>query len=114
MENVRSKWAPEIHHYCPTAPIILCGTMSDVLSDPAYPVKGTRITSARVEEIAKEARAVASLKCSAMTQEGLKEGEPCAVAITCSVLIPRVQCLTLPFARPFATSDHPRTIPSVA
>lgn len=32
-KNVQEKWVPEIRHYCPNAPIVLVGTMSDLRSD---------------------------------------------------------------------------------
>lgn len=35
LENVRSKWYPEVKHHCPKAPIILVGTKQDLRDDPA-------------------------------------------------------------------------------
>jgi len=33
LENVRVKWLPEIKHYCPNTPYILCGMKQDLLTD---------------------------------------------------------------------------------
>ena len=33
-ENVRAKWYPEISHHCPSTPIILVGTKTDLRDDP--------------------------------------------------------------------------------
>ena len=34
-EHVRSKWVPEVRHYCPQAPIIVVGCKSDLRNDVA-------------------------------------------------------------------------------
>ena len=36
LENVRSKWYPEISHHAPDVPIILVGTKLDLRNDVAY------------------------------------------------------------------------------
>ena len=36
LENVRSKWHPEINHHAPDVPIILVGTKLDLRNDVAY------------------------------------------------------------------------------
>jgi GTPase SAR1 family protein len=33
-ENVRGKWFPEVKHHCPTTPVILVGTKTDLRDDP--------------------------------------------------------------------------------
>ena len=33
LSNVKSKWAPEIRHYCPNTPIILVATKIDLRGD---------------------------------------------------------------------------------
>jgi len=76
-DNVRSKWWPEIQHYCPGTPLILVGTKSDLRNDSAtlakLQSKGLRVISheeayGRRDEI----EAQSYLECSALTQEGLK------------------------------------------
>ena len=34
-QNIRSKWEPEIKHYCPNTPIVLVGLKNDLRSQPA-------------------------------------------------------------------------------
>ena len=34
LENVKTKWIPEVAHYCPGVPIILVGTKADLREDP--------------------------------------------------------------------------------
>ena len=36
LENVRSKWYPELSHHAPDVPIILVGTKVDLRNDVAY------------------------------------------------------------------------------
>ena len=35
LENVESKWIPEVTHHCPGVPILLVGTKADLREDPA-------------------------------------------------------------------------------
>ena len=32
-ENVRGKWFPEVKHHCPSTPVILVGTKTDLRDD---------------------------------------------------------------------------------
>ena len=34
LSNVKEKWLPEIRHHCPSAPILLVGTQTDLRTDP--------------------------------------------------------------------------------
>ncbi|XP_072015525.1 ras-related C3 botulinum toxin substrate 1-like [Amphiura filiformis] len=76
-ENVRAKWAPEVRHHCPMAPIILVGTKLDLRDDPdtnerlrernLYPIRYQMGL-----QMLKDIGAVKYLECSALTQKGLK------------------------------------------
>ncbi|KAH9397491.1 Ras- C3 botulinum toxin substrate 2 [Tyrophagus putrescentiae] len=44
-ENVRAKWYPEISHHCPSTPIILVGTKTDLREDPIQIEKLRRETA---------------------------------------------------------------------
>ena len=76
--NVKEKWVPEIRYHAPSAPFILCATMTDLRNDlreiqqlaknkerPIYTEVGQRV--------AKELHATAFVECSALTQKGLKD-----------------------------------------
>ena len=59
-ENVRAKWTPEIHHYCPNTPVLLVGMKSDLRgSDQSDERRGGRrperfVTVEEAKEMAKE------------------------------------------------------------
>jgi len=77
LDNVKAKWAPELHHHCPEVPIILVGTKSDLRNEPGVlgvlAAKGQHVvTPAEAQASAKEIGAVALMECSALTQAGLK------------------------------------------
>ncbi|KAK7112065.1 hypothetical protein V1264_011576 [Littorina saxatilis] len=76
-ENVRLRWYPEIHHYCPDVPILLIGTKAD-LRDDKETVSHLRskslepITKAKGCELAQKIRAQKYLECSALIGKGVK------------------------------------------
>jgi len=76
-DNVKSKWYPEIQHHAPDVPIILVGTKSDLRSDPKtlkeLQSKGLQMVTAEEGRVmGTHIKAVKSMECSALTQEGLK------------------------------------------
>jgi len=76
-ENVRAKWHGEVTHHCPSTPIILVGTKSDLRNDPPTILKLSEknlkpISSQDGNALAKEINAVKYLECSAFTQDGLR------------------------------------------
>lgn len=76
-ENVRAKWQGEVTHHCPSTPIILVGTKSDLRNDPPTILKLSEknlkpISSQDGNALAKEINAVKYLECSAFTQDGLR------------------------------------------
>ena len=76
-ENARTKWVPEVRHYCPNAKIVLCGCKSDLAEDPkaaaTLAAKGHRIvTDGEALALASSLRLAAYQRCSALTQKHLK------------------------------------------
>jgi GTPase SAR1 family protein len=76
-ENIKTKWVPEITHYCPNAPIILVGTKLDLREDTTAlktliaEKKATNpITTEQGHQLANEIGAVKYIECSALTQKG--------------------------------------------
>lgn len=77
LDNVKSRWWPEIQHHAPGVPIVLVGLDSECRNDQAILQKlqaqGLHMISRRAaQNRADEIGAVISLECSALTQEGLK------------------------------------------
>jgi len=77
-ENVRSKWAAEVRHYCPDASIILVCTKTDLRnSKEALNQLAMRsmvpITPEQGQSLANEINAKAYVECSALTQKGLRQ-----------------------------------------
>jgi len=70
LENVKSKWHPEVQHHAPGVPIILVGTKGDLRNDESHRPK--LVTPDAANARAKEISATKYMECSALTQEGLK------------------------------------------
>jgi len=76
--NVKTKWWPEVRHYCPEAKLIVVGTKTD-LRDDAKVLERLKnksmapLTKDQGEKMSKEIHALKYMECSALTQEGLKE-----------------------------------------
>ncbi len=75
--HVETRWAPEVTHYGPNAPIIVVGTKVDLRDDPdtVAKLKDSRrapITEEQGTEMARKVKAVKYMECSAKTQQGLK------------------------------------------
>jgi len=60
-DHISTKWLPELKRYCPTVPIVLVGTKTD-LRDPA---NEDHITTKQGERLAKELKMQSYLECSA-------------------------------------------------
>jgi Ras-related C3 botulinum toxin substrate 1 len=97
MENVKSKWIPELNKHLQNTPIVLIGTQSDLrninTSQPsqlsAKPSTATAgrsnaksyITTKEGEELKTKIKAFRYIECSALTQENINEVfETCIVA----------------------------------
>ena len=68
LDNVRTRWYPEVQHHAPGVPIILVGTKLDLKKD-----EGKGVDSKDAQRLAEEIKAVKYMECSAKTQEGLKQ-----------------------------------------
>ncbi|GJQ67336.1 putative tumor susceptibility [Trypoxylus dichotomus] len=70
-DNIRTKWAPEVRHHMPHAPLILVGTKSDLrdVDDPNIQL----VSATKGENLARQIRAESYLECSAQRLIGLDE-----------------------------------------
>jgi GTPase SAR1 family protein len=78
LANLRTEWIPELRHFCPDTPIVLCGTMRDLReSEEALEFardRGLQVFSFKDGvELAKEFDCVSYMECSALTGEGVHE-----------------------------------------
>ncbi|KAJ9107864.1 hypothetical protein QFC19_002770 [Naganishia cerealis] len=78
LANVADKWAPEISHFTPTAPLLLIGTKTDLRTSATelglMRAQGTSpVTFAEGQAMALEIGARAYRECSALTGEGVSE-----------------------------------------
>jgi cell division control protein 42 len=76
-ENVKEKWFPEVHHYCPGVPCLIVGTRIELRDDPSVIEKLSRqrmrpITAEQGKRLTREIGAVKYVECSAHTQKGVK------------------------------------------
>jgi len=71
-DNVRSKWYPEVQHYCPDGKYILVGTKAD-LQQKDTENSDSWPKDKDAEHFAKEISAYKYLRCSALTQEGVNQ-----------------------------------------
>lgn len=77
LENVRTKWHPEVKHFCPNVPIVLVGTKSDLLNESTVVNRLAErnqhpITRAEGDALAQEIGAAKHIVCSARTFDGVK------------------------------------------
>ena len=77
-ENVRAKWFPEVSHHCPSTPILVVGTKTDLRNDQETisrlaEKKLAPLTAEQGNQLGKEIGAVKYMECSALTQAGLKD-----------------------------------------
>jgi len=78
LQNIPSKWIPEIEHHSPGTPVLLLGLKTDLRSDKETieRLSGKKlscITKEEGEQMAKKINAFKYLECSSLTQEGLKQ-----------------------------------------
>lgn len=84
LENVKSKWVPEVRHHCAEVPIVLVGTKLDIREDPELMKKlqVEPVTREMGEQMKNDIGAFAYVECSARTQKGLKEVFNAAIEAT--------------------------------
>jgi len=76
--NVVEKWAPEVKHFCPGVPIILCGNKKDLRNNEDVKLKlhGHKQVPVQIEDGIQAARAidaVSFVECSALTKAGVMD-----------------------------------------
>ena len=76
LSTVRTKWCPEVYHYCPNVPIILLGTKQDLVISN---LGEKHVTFYQAVQMKKEVGAIRYIECSAIKQLGLSEVFECAV-----------------------------------
>ena len=77
LQNVETKWKPEIQRFQPNIPIILVGTKLDLRDNPSVIEKFEKmgdplVTYSEGLEMANKIGAVAYVECSATTRKGIK------------------------------------------
>jgi Ras family protein A len=87
LDNVATKWAAEVRHYCFKVPVILVGNKKDLRHDPDTIRNLARanqkpVTTEQGHAMAAKIQAHAYVECSAMTQEGVREAFETAVRAT--------------------------------
>lgn len=93
LENICSKWVPEVRQFCPEVPILLVGTKIDLRDDPItvknlQHEKKVPITKNQGIKTATKVKAYNYIECSALTQQGLNQVFEEAVR---SILSPKKQ-----------------------
>lgn len=80
-EHVKVKWFPEVHHHCPSVPIVLVGTKSDLRDNnnpvsqttPINPNRNSIVSTDQGQQLKKLIGARYYIECSSRTQLGIKE-----------------------------------------
>ncbi|XP_063224549.1 ras-like GTP-binding protein RhoL isoform X2 [Bacillus rossius redtenbacheri] len=67
-ENIASKWYPEIRHHCPSIPIVLVATKTDLREED-----DDCVSTSEGRKMKQKIRAARYVECSAIKGEGLKE-----------------------------------------
>ena len=75
LDNIHSKWVPEVQHFCPNVPFLLIATKKDLRTDPVTKstIKGDLVRSEQGRAMAEKVGADMYLECSAKTREGVRE-----------------------------------------
>jgi Ras-related C3 botulinum toxin substrate 1 len=68
LENIKTKWLPEIIHHLPNCPRVLVGTKKDMRDQSK-----NKVSPQDGEQFAKENKFTAYCECSAKVNDGLKE-----------------------------------------
>ncbi len=78
LQNVRTKWWPEVHHHCPGVPMLLVATKLDLRDDTDTLTRLAAehlqpVTSEEGLAVAKEIGAARYMECSGRTRNGVPE-----------------------------------------
>eukprot|EP01137_Pigoraptor_chileana_P007741 Opistho-2@53722 len=78
LENIKEKWVPEVHHFCPNIPFVLVGCKKDLRNDPNTIKELAKMKQAPVTEQeglknAEWVQATKYIECSAKTKENVRE-----------------------------------------
>ncbi len=90
LENVTSRWLPEIRTHCPAAPFLLVGTKCDVRTDESLQAEMHSLGRVLVDpltarRLGDQLGASSMLECSGKTQEGLIDVVREALAVALAV-----------------------------
>ena len=76
--NIYEKWAPEIKHFCPNVPVVLCGNKKDLRHNEEIKLslqsqKQKPVSVDEGQEVADKIEACAFIECSALTKAGVMD-----------------------------------------
>lgn len=76
LDNISTKWYPELKHHCPNVPLVLVGTKKDLFTDPAVTQRlaerGAKPVSFEdANAVAKSIGAYKHLQVSSLTRDGV-------------------------------------------
>ncbi|KAG8143710.1 hypothetical protein E2320_000915 [Naja naja] len=76
--NIVDKWYPEVRRHCPSAPVLLVGTQSDLRQDVKVLIALSRcqekpVPPTAAHSLARKLGMAGYVECSALTQQNLKE-----------------------------------------
>ena len=76
--NCSEKWAPEVEHFCPGAPIVLVGTKSDLRHDPRTieelaKSREAPVTTEAAMQVCKKLNMYDYVECSALKKQNIRE-----------------------------------------
>ncbi|XP_007441756.3 rho-related GTP-binding protein RhoU-like, partial [Python bivittatus] len=76
--NIADKWYPEVRRHCPSTPVLLVGTQSDLRQDVKVLIALSRrqekpVPPATARSLAGKLGLAGYVECSALTQQNLKE-----------------------------------------
>uniref|UniRef100_A0A8C5SDR8 Rho-related GTP-binding protein RhoU n=1 Tax=Laticauda laticaudata TaxID=8630 RepID=A0A8C5SDR8_LATLA len=77
-QNIVDKWYPEVRRHCPSAPMLLVGTQSDLRQDVKMLIALSRhqekpVPPTAARSLARKLGMAGYVECSALTQQNLKE-----------------------------------------
>jgi len=79
LANIKTKWAPEVKHFCPNVPTMLIGCKIDLRGNEALQQEmddnhmGKMPTKEEGQKVAAEMGAIHYMECSALKGTGIKE-----------------------------------------